>query len=299
MESVKSAFHKFAAQGKQFFPDMYRGYSSFAKFKEQESNIPEGTFCMITDVPGKELHIPGYFLGEVLLFPEDNQYSVSAIKRSGRSIDIILPSEVYSPHISGISLNFLCTETGPYVEIMKRSIPHYVNILSKICPFEISVVYFGKNPPNIANNHNIVVYPENEFSIAYAMNRGIDNCSLSHTLMVDVDCFLSQKDVEYLCNKITTEPSHGVYNIKVDHRTGNGLFFACTDLLRKNRYDERFRAFWFEDTEFLMNFCRMGIVPCVEFFPNLHIENHCRGKKHLAENKNNKNLFYKILMNGR
>lgn len=300
--SDRCAHFKFDSQAGAYFKQS-RKFASIKDLQNASSSIPEETFCLVTDFPPSYIHLDGFFLCEALKFIGENTYSLTAIKREGCSIDLTFPIISIDLPISSVSLSLICTQDDMYVDFLKRVVKHYSNVFKSLCSLDISIAYFGpvvKDKLKFLTTYNtgtLQCLPD-KFDMAFARNKSLDNCKSDYVLMMDLDCYLSREQLLSLIKRFITIPHHGIFNIKKTFKSGNGLYFGCKSVLQDNRYNEEFKEYWFEDTEYIMNFSRRGVIPFVEFVDFEQVD-HSRAKTLGTCQKNNKQLFEKILKYGR
>jgi len=239
----------------------------------------------------QEIEIEGARLIEALAY-DDHSFHLFVLKEAAR-LKLAFPKET-AKYIPGVTFGFICTADEPYISIFRETIKHYQKWLPE--NMEISVVLFGDAdlPPGIRVHKE----PLEKFHMAYARNLCLQNATYDHMFVLDVDVRLSYTNFNNIIGKFQQFPNGGVLNLKNDYRLGNGLYFGDRHVMVRNGYDERFKQFWGEDTEHLMNYSRIGIVPVVVFEP-FERANHARNKT-LASNLQtlNFNLISNILNSG-
>jgi predicted glycosyltransferase involved in capsule biosynthesis len=165
---------------------------------------------------------------------------------------VINKSQVYCnilknlPEIYGISFCFVYNNNPEYEHFKVKAIEHYTKLITEI-------EYKGE----------IIIYEENmeEFDMSRARNKSMEKAKFNHLFMLDLDCYLSKNNVNNIINKFNTLEHCGIFNVKKDENTGNGLWFGLKEKLAQPGYDERFKKFYCEDTEYMMNNARIGVVP--------------------------------------
>lgn len=265
--------------------------------------IAPGTFCLVFDQlrPDGSDHVTvpeDFRLVEAIAY-DDMTYHITLISspgdhKSGERI-LKMADRCQGSRIESISIALICTDDSPYWEMVQVAMSHYRKVLPEA---EICLAYFGeeKNVPSLFHVTG-KIFPRNQFHMAYARNRALENCTGSHVLMVDLDCLLSVDDIRSLMDLYMDLPHNGVLNIKRPERPypGNTLTFGERGKIMSNKFDERFKDFWFEDTEFLMNFSRIGIVPWTVWIP-FQYKDHSRS--HTLGKSPNDGLFETILKQG-
>lgn len=295
--SKQCAQYKFESQAGAYFKHS-RMFSSINQLQQVSSGIPNGTFCLVTGPTPHALQVKDFFLCEALSFPSERMYSLTAIKRQSCKLELTFPQLPKHVKPTALSISFICTEDKLYVDFLRKAITHYNKMLTGLFEFEIHVAFFGK-PENLPPC-KLTVFPAELFHMAFARNQSLKGCEHNLILMLDLDCYLSREQIQKLINNFVTLPHHEVFNLKQNYRSGNGLYLGTKNVLLGNEYNEDFKDFWFEDTEYLMNFSRKGIVPCVEIMNFVQV-NHDRTKtiKSRRYQKHNKDLFERILKYGR
>lgn len=133
-------------------------------------------------------------------------------------------------------------------------------------------------------------YPLN---MSEARNRGIDMCQHEFMLILDIDTHLDDNDLDMLFSKYVNYHHHGIFTPR-NENTGNGFAFGRTEYFKHHKYCERFKGFFFEDTEYLTNWARRGT-------PMTHTNTNFVRKKHDPQGGGSDNLalFQDIMFNGR
>lgn len=291
--SLESARHKFEGTmpycaGPHYF------FTNTIDFEKMFFEAPVHSMLGVwhTRIP-KEIEIGGAQLIEALAY-DDGTFHLFILKKQGAYTQLAFPQKAEPKHIPGVTLGFICTADEPYISLFRETVEHYQQWLSK--DMEISVVLFGEAnlPPGI----KIHKEPLENFHMAHARNLCLKNATHDHMFVLDVDVRLTYSQINNIIKKFQQFPNHGVLNLKNHPNIGNGLYFGNRHVMAKNGYDERFKMFWGEDTEHLMNYSRTGVVPVVVFEQFLRV-NHARNKT-IAPNLQtlNFNLISNILNSG-
>jgi hypothetical protein len=287
----------------KFYAQMakFKRHRVFDKLADVDLNVQEETLCYVMDSDIGCVFLKDFFLVECLMYP-DGWTKIVMIKRKGNTITLTLPGHPLIRPVTGISVSLVCTEDKLYTDFLKRSLHHYNEVLSWI-PHEICVAYFGKNPPR-AKDVKYQVFSYNDFHMAYARNRSFEMCSYSHVLTTDLDCFFSEAQINTLLHDLNIIPNHGVFHLRTldVRKSAGGSFFGLQSVFKFHSYCERFKSFFYEDTEYLMQFSRGGTIPYVYYMPFTK-EDHLRSKTTTNRDKSvyrkNEELFYKIMKEGR
>lgn len=297
--SRQCAEYKFDSQASAYF-EHYKKFESLEQLEKKSSSMAEGTFCFLFGRLPKRLQLNNFFLCEALTYPCDNTFSLTAIKKKGSHIDLTFPMQTRLGMPKALSLSFICSADDIYTDLLQEAVRYYNKILKGKIEYEINVAYFGKLRNDSLKSCRLTTFPYDAFHMAYARKMGLQDCNHEIVMMLDVDCFLSFSHIRDLLNRLLTTPNHGVINIKQNYKSGNGLYLGEKDVLIENNYNEEFKDFWYEDTEYLMNFSRHGVIPCVEFI-NFEQKDHDRTKtiKSTRFQKYNRILFENIMKNGR
>ncbi len=214
------------------------------------------------------------FLVEMVLY-ENGSAHIVYLDRAGESFTFRESCRVRHQKPEGVTVSLVCNDVEPYasycevIEQQARGLGMEVVVAKRLGPFDM----------------------------AAARNESLERCETDHVLMLDVDVDLTADFWDGVQRAWTTASHCGVLNIKNAIKSGNGLYFGKRDLLMANGYDERFKFYWCEDTEFLMNFSRVDIFPMVVFLGFEH-RPHDRIGTTKYVNRNN-GLFARILLNGR
>ena len=290
---MRCATHKFAAQQEEFAA--VHQFASYSEAVNQLEHIAEGTFCLLLDnrFQVAECYLQDALLVECLAF-EDDSFSLVFIKRQGATVQIRLPITPRLTPRTGLSLALLCTDTEPYRTHVVQVARYYSQLLRAFPPAEICLVYYGASlPPALCMLPLRIQHRIGEtFHMSQARNHSLRLCQYSHTLMLDLDCYLRAEHLQRLL--LRQHPAHhGVINLKDTPQTGNGLWYGETALFQASPYDERFQHAFFEDTHFMMQFSRQGIVPLVmqcDFAHHDHSRKQTTSFAHL-----NRALFFRLL----
>ena len=261
-------------------------------FLKEYPSIPENAMVGVYD-----RHAPKKLIGcgkliEVVTYI-DGSIHLLLLKQTSELIDLALPTSPPSEPVNKYSLSFICTADEPYISILKDTLEFYRTQVD-LSRVEVCVVMFGKT--ELPDWVKVKTEPDTMFHMSYARNKCLAIASNDHVFMLDVDVRITSDQLNEIINIYQTVPNHGVLNLKSDYKMGNGLYFGNKAILQRNGYDERFKKFWFEDTEFLMNFSRIGIVPMIVFIPFIRVD-HNR-KKTLANESLNLKLMTEIVNNG-
>ena len=282
--------YKFSAQASVYFADNHLVCASLDDLRERQ--IPEGTYCMVIGDMGEPpvIRLDGFLLGECIAY-ENRKFCLVVIKNQDHRVNLPLAS--HDPvAVQGVSLSLICNDSPLYLGFLREAIDHYREALVDF-DHEICVAFFG-TPPTL-EGVKVASYPAESFHMAFARNRSMELCSRSHILMTDLDCYLSRRQVGELVGHLPQ--TNGVLNFRkpVHPFPGNGLWLGESGKLRENGYCEDFEFFYYEDTEFLMNFSRIGIVPH-SWFVDFEYVDHSR--KRGRSFWHNKDLFLTILKQG-
>lgn len=216
--------------------------------------IPASNSSTTFDIHGKLIEVVQY---------EDGSSHVFMIKSESKPIQVKWPTGVPLKLVSGVSLVFICTADEPYFSMLQETLAWYREFLPS--NFELSVVMFGDAAlPSYVRTRN---FPIEMFHMAFARNQSLLNASYDHVFMLDADVRISKSQIDSILNKFHTIPSDGVFNLKNSRTLGNGLYFGDRHKMIQNGFNEQFKKYWGEDTEFLMNFSRLGTIPVVVFEP--------------------------------
>ena len=283
---IEASNYKFESQARAYFPGKF-AVVSMDQLRDKNQFL-DGRFCMVIErvVDYTHLVLSGYRLVECIVF-EGEYFYLTVIRDNSLdgdvlpSIDIKLIPNSIPPEteVTGISLSLICNDVPMYMDFLDRAVEHYRSVLEDF-DWEICLAYFGQGhppnwpllPPKIHTRH----FPRDKFHMAYARNKSMAMCNKSHVLMVSLDCLLSRKQLEGLIQLIPQ--TNGIINFcKPTHPyPGNALIFGDREKMITNSHWEGFKGFFFEDTEYLMNFSRTGTVPwCC--FVDFDYTDHPRG----------------------
>lgn len=245
--------------------------------------------------------IPDVWLVEAVAYENDTMH-VMAIKRAGSKLIVQRYARAPSPNPSPISVSLICTENEPYRTQLIDAVAHYSTLPNV---GEVTVAYYGSQPPyseGMFQNDKIhgFCFPPSMFSMARARNASLSLCSRSRVLVSDLDYRFTAEQIEEL-QEILQDQSTAVINLKARPSDGNGNYFGLREVLEFNSYDERFTGFWREDTEYLMNFSRLGIVPLVVIRDAYKhpAQDHSRHVTGGSSSHNNFELMQRIIHHGR
>ena len=272
----EASMYKFKSQGEAYFPGMSTVVDSFEQLQTTAGVLVDGTFVMVIDkVTPDRLLIPRFRLVECIVFEGEWAY-MTVIKDSRHGFQLDLVPEESPPPVESISLSLICTDNEPYPTHLQNSVKHYQGVLTDY-DYEICVAWFGSGRLDLGPDVRIINHDPDKFHMAYARNRSLGICTKSHVLMIDLDVCLSKKQLARLVAAIPQ--THGVINFcKPTHPfKGNGLYFGERTKLVANGHHEGFQKFYFEDTEFLMNLSRIGVIPSCYFVDFEFVDEHPRG----------------------
>jgi hypothetical protein len=236
------------------------------------------------------IRMENQFLLEAINF--SNKYYVSSTPRENYKICLEKEFVDYKENtLKDVSLCLMTTPEPHYMDMLYKTIEHFRFIDN------INVVFYGSET-NIEGINS--VYYNDEFHMSQARNRSLDLSKTPVTLQIDTGFLLSEIDI---LDCIKDLNHNNIIHLKKNHRTGNGNYIGITNTMLGNRYDERFKYFYFEDTEYLMNYSRNGFIPLVKILninelPHEKV-NHSKPKITREGSLNNKKLFSKILKEGR
>lgn len=298
LEQVREAsMYKFMAQGEAYFPRMHTTVESIEQMQTHGEKLVEGTFVMVIDEARPGVFIPGFRLVEAIVFEGDYLY-LTAIKDHRSFIDIH-PVGKAAP-VESISLSLICNDVPMYMDFLDKAIHHYGVALDSF-DWEICLAFFSDGPPMFYPSPHPRIraqhFPRDKFHMAYARNRAMEMCSGSHILMVSLDCLLSGEQLLELVQSIPQ--TNGVINFCKPTRPwpGNALILGEREKMTAQGHHEGFQGFFFEDTEYLMNFSRTGTVPHCHFV-DFDYTDHPRGATRGWFPKNQA-MFESILKGGR
>lgn len=176
------------------------------------------------------------------------------LPQGGRRVDFTAP----------VTVALVATDTEPYRQQLRDAVEHYAAL-----GLRMMVVWYGERTPDcIWNQPNIGwrIRRLEDFSMAKARNlavQGLRECETPYVLLCDLDFRFTAEQIEEMKSVLTYAPSGGVLNLKANPVSGNGNYFGERAVMARNHHDERFVRYWREDTEYLMNFSRIGILPTV------------------------------------
>lgn len=261
---------------------------------ELHTAAPEEAFFSLFGKWMEDFELDNSSLIEMVQY-EDGLSHIFFLKRHEYKVKISPPLELRKEEIDGFSISLICTDNEPYMSLLREAIEHYQGL--DMWNLDLNVTFFGNIDEAEFPGVSVFKYPRADFNMAYARNQGLKNCWGDHVFMLDVDVRLSQRDINSILNKYRTIPNHGVFNLKNSPKVGNGLYFGNKEVLIKNGYNENFKQCWFEDTEYLMNFSRTGVIPVVVFEPFKRIDHSRDGT--MPTHELNFNLFSNILHLGK
>lgn len=193
------------------------------------------------------IHIENAFLLEATKYNE--KYYVIYLDRDGSNIILnnnFNNSETYS--IEDITLSLISTSDNTYQKLLDCSYEHYEKFINNF-----SIAYYG-NASNLKGFHSYY----DKFNMSQARNRSLSRCKSKLTLQIDTGILLSKEQIYTLIQKLNNS---SILQLKQTHKSGNGNYFGSTKSMFMNNYNEDFKDYWFEDTEYLLNFSRVGIIP--------------------------------------
>ncbi len=205
------------------------------------------------------MFIPDARLIECVVY-EDQMMHLFGINQQGSKIDIRFHGlQTYPRATVGVAL--VATDTEPYRSQVLDALEHYTALPNVD---SVHVAYYADRTGLGFVTHGKTVVslrPLPEFSMAKARNASFSLCRGDQVLVSDLDYRYTAEQITEMQTILATQPSHGVLQLKATPQSGNGNYFGERAIMAKNTYDERFQGCWREDTEYLMNFSRLGILP--------------------------------------
>ncbi len=190
---------------------------------------------------------------EAAVFQDGRAYVMQVTER-GPGFHIRFPTEI-PPAPTSLSVSLIVNDVEPYLTYAQEAVEYYTGMVDEVRLFQ----WIGP-----------------DMHMAQARNSAMALCKSSHLLVLDVDCRIPEPAIEEMINWYKWNASHGVMNIKTAARDGNGMYFGAREVLMDPGYDERFKGFFYEDTEYFMNFSRTGRVPVVYHVYGATMEPHSR-----------------------
>jgi len=295
--SLKCCEEKWRIQGDIYF-DTKAKFESYQVFIE--SNISEECFTLVYDKKAnfpEHLKLSDYFLVECIEY-EDGYLSLVVIKRTGAKIDLITTGQIQDK-IKGISILVTCTDDDIYRPFLLDNFPKYHRTGLEL---DLNVVFYGNHPLNqIKNYANILRKPREEFRNFHNAEK-VNICKYDHVLLSDVDIYYPPNVINSIIDIYESMPNMGIINLRhfKTVELGNGQYFGRKDVIIKN-FGDKFKGFWFKDTEYLMNLSRTGIIPLTFFVP-FERGSHVRHTKFGSDGKwfeRNKKIFTEVMKHGR
>lgn len=150
--------------------------------------------------------------------------------------------------------------------------------------------------------HNIVYYGDKkEINMAEARNISLDISTSKYTFILDVDTLGDIDNYKEVLNKYSNLYHHGILNLRClkdpsGKLAGNSFYFASNNMYKNNSFYEKFKGFYYEDTEYMLNWSRIG-YPITIIDVKFTREEH--KPTYNITNNNNKDIFIECLINGR
>lgn len=300
MDNRRCSLHRFSNLAKVvddqpvFFPD-------YEYYKREEGSLHEGKFFMIwIGDTGKK---SDYFCLDSFLVDacsyEDGSAHVMAIKRKHSGATVRFPTAPRPRDLDGIGVAAFFTDTHPYRDFVKPFVDHYAGLGMPIC-FSLAWYSDGAElPVDLPEGSSVQSFPLEKFNEAHANNAclsGLGEIGCSHFLKLDGDTSLTIENINSLKATICSTANDGIINIKHDEKTGPGLLFGEIEVVRRNHFSPEFPGFYHADTEFFLNFSRLGIVPQIKFMDFDRAE-HDRPR--MGNFEENYPVLHKIVNQGR
>lgn len=276
-------------------------------------HLPKLTYVSFLGKAPSKFSIPGLRLIEAALLG-DGQVFFSGFTEESSTLTLDLRSTYQPKEISHVSLSLVCNDIPMYQQFLCEAVDHYKTVF-EIAGFnlEICVAFYGTNidsrTKTALNNCRHSIFEE-PLSMAEARNNSAALCTGSHIMVTDLDCRLSAHELDKLVSELQNQNDHfGLINFRKPRPTswnissywgypGNSLYFGDRSVYNKNKYYEKFRGFWYEDTEFLSNFSKLAILPKMVFIDFDYIDHH---REHTSRATTNRNfdIFDECLKKGR
>jgi hypothetical protein len=255
----------------------------FIKNKTDAWDAHFGTNVIVVRFQQYPVDLKDVFLLEAITY--DDKIYVLCTKRVGNTIHLEAPETTSGLNsFDDVGLSLITTSDEPYRSLLNKSIEYYSRTFKNI-----HVAYYGDNPPAGVNCKCF----GDEFHMSQARNRSLQLVDQDFCLQIDTGMLISDGDITNLFKRVQTHP---IVHLKMKQTSGNGNYFGSTVMMKQNGYCESFKKFWYEDTEYLMNFSRIGIVPDVQVMKIDEMPHRGKGG---SVNNNNKEVFRHILLNGR
>lgn len=216
---------------------------------------------------------------------DDGLLHVYLIVRRGFHFGIKLARTPYPAPFKDLTVCAYFTDDAPYRDMLRPFVEHWsracvrahdADEMAALSRVRVCIAWYSDSSDSpidgldVAPDEVVVQhFPHkafNEWHANSAVMRGGKYFGTSHMLKLDGDTTMSAAALRKLLHVYATYPSHGIVNIKEDEDTGPGLLFGATEQFAKNPWWDHWPApFYHVDTEYLMNFSRVGIVPLTTF----------------------------------
>jgi hypothetical protein len=143
------------------------------------------------------------------------------------------------------------------------------------------------------SHRTVFVYmSDDEFSVAKARNKAVQEVQTSHLLMLDLDARLN---VDRVVQSFNNDRHCGILNPRCDEIGSGSSFILCKP--HELHFDERFTGMNCEDAAMLMGFARIGRWPHITSCGLTFAENDKRGHRIYSHHaKNNEVLFREMIL---
>ena len=215
---------------------------------------------------------------------ENNYGYIIYLPRKHTTYTHASPKKFPTPKIQETSIITIASENKPYIDFLMENIKY--NEIQK------EIVFYGSDP-NIKKQNISIHCFNDELHMSQARNRGIDTIKSEYGFILDIDTFLTINDFNKILIKYGNLCHYGVFCLR-NNIAGNSFYFGQSKLFKENKFDERFKKFFYEDTEYLMNWSRIGK-------PIVHIHSDYDKKDHesIPDSGINFKTFVNIALSGR
>lgn len=237
----------------------------------------------------KEQEFPDFTCIECGL--DNNKYAyLIGYKEIGSFYEYKKPKLWELPKLKDCSISYIASDNSPYNKFFNKNLQQQDFISHNI-------VFYGQTDNKVSN----IIYKQFPINMAEARNLSINIAETDYIFLLDVDTYGSITEYNRILKEYGNIYHHGVLNLrcKIDPNNqlaGNSLYFASKEIYKRNSFFEEFKGFFFEDTEYMLNWTRVG-NPITILDINFKREWHPVIEKKMANM--NLPLFKNCLINGR
>jgi hypothetical protein len=196
------------------------------------------------------------------------------------------------PTIEQCSIAYIASENEPYNIFFEMNMQKQ-NFITH------NVIFYGGESKETPTKMLLENPPIN---MAYARNKIMNEVETEYVFSLDVDTTGTLEQYEKILDMYASYKHHGIMNLRCidpqkSFRVGNSFYFGKTKRMKINKFNEDFKSFFYEDTEYMLNWGRLNI-PLILVDVDLERAAHTKVVNQKYNEANSK-IFVEILHKGR